>query len=115
MQAIFDSVIFCGRGRLAEGVVSGFRLGLIDIPFSPSIHNQGQVMTCRDVDGAVRFLSVGNLHFDQELRQFHEHKAQERRRAEGISSSQQDYLIVERDVLQVPRGRYERWPLSTHT
>jgi methylaspartate mutase E subunit len=115
VQAIFDSVIFCGRGRLAEGVVSGFRLGLIDIPFSPSIHNQGQVMTCRDVDGAVRFLSVGNLHFDRELRQFHEYKAQERRRAEGISSGKQDYLIVERDVLQVPRGRYERWPLGAYS
>jgi methylaspartate mutase epsilon subunit len=115
VQAIFDSVIFCGRRRLAEGIVTGFRLGLIDIPFSPSTHNQGQVITCRDVDGAVRFLSVGNLGFDRELRQFHEDKAHEARRAEGISNSKQDYLIVERDVLQVPRGRYERWPLSAHT
>ena len=56
---------------IAQGVVTGFAKGLIDIPFAPSVHNRGEVMTTRDVEGAVRFLSFGNLQFDRETRQFH--------------------------------------------
>jgi methylaspartate mutase epsilon subunit len=110
-QAILDSIIGCGRGSITEGIVTGFRKGLIDIPFSPSIYNKGEVMTARDVDGAVRFLSFGNLQLDRELREFHQSKMQDRRRSEGLLSGKQKYLLVERDVLQLPRGQYEQWPL----
>lgn len=110
-QAILDSIILCGRGAIAEGVIKGFREGFLDIPFSPSIYNRGEVMTARDVEGAVRFLSIGNLQFDRELREFHRDKMQERLKAEGLSSANQSYLLVERDVLQIARGQYERWPL----
>jgi methylaspartate mutase epsilon subunit len=111
VRAILDSIIVCGRGSITEGIVAGFRQGLIDIPFSPSIYNRGEVMTARDLQGAVRFLSVGNLQFDRELREFHEHCLQERQHAEGLFSEKERYLLVERDVLQLPRGHYERWPL----
>ncbi len=112
VEAIFESVIYCGGGDLARGVAAGFEKGYIDIPFSPSIHNRGEVMTARDVEGAVRFLSTGNLQLGAELREFHREKAAERRRAEGLLSPRQDYLLVESDVLRVSRGLYERWPLS---
>jgi methylaspartate mutase epsilon subunit len=113
VEAIFESLIFCGRGDLAQGVVHGFEKGFIDIPFSPSIYSRGEVMTARDVEGAVRFLSTGNLQFDAELREFHGEKMAERRRAEGLLSAKQDYLLVEKDVMRVARGEYERWPLFT--
>ncbi len=111
VDAILESVLMCGRGSVSEGIVEGFRRGLIDIPFSPSVYNRGAVMTARDRDGAVRFLSIGNLQFGRELQEFHRHKMDERRRAEGLFSEKQNYLLVERDVLQVPRCLYERWPL----
>lgn len=110
-HAILDSIIGCGRGSITEGIVSGFRQGFIDVPFSPSKYNKGEVMTARDVNGAVRFLSLGNLQFDRELREFHQSKMQDRQRAEGLLSEKQKYLLVERDVLQLPRGEYARWPL----
>lgn len=110
-QSILDSVIFCGHGSLAEGTVEGFRKGFIDIPFSPSIYNAGKVMTARDTEGAVRFLSTGELQFDRELREYHREKMAQRRKAEALYSEKQNYLLVERDVMQVPRGKYERWPL----
>jgi glutamate mutase epsilon subunit len=69
-------------------------------------------MTMRDVEGAVRFLLPGNLKLDRETREFHQDKVSERRRAEGIHSRAQDYLLVERDVMQVARCQYERWPLG---
>ena len=61
VEAILESVLLCGRGSVSEGIVEGFRRGFLDIPFSPSIYNRGAVMTARDRDGAVRFLSFGNL------------------------------------------------------
>lgn len=110
-ESIFESVVFCGKGDLARGVVASFEKGYLDIPFSPSIHNRGEVITARDLEGAVRFLSPGNLQLPREVREFHEDKAGERRRAEGLASARSDYLLVERDVMQVARGQYERWPL----
>ena len=111
VETILESIILCGHGDVAQGVVTGFAKGLIDIPFSPSVHNRGEVMTTRDTEGAVRFLSFGNLQFDRETRQFHEDKVSERRRAEGIHSPLQDPVLVERDVMQVACCRYEHWPL----
>ncbi len=113
--AIFESLLDCGHGDLEEGVVRGFDLGLIDIPFAPSVHNRGEVQTARDVDGAVRFLRTGNLRFDAEVRHFHERKIEERRRAEGLTGKNRDYLLVEYDVLRVPRELYRTWPLDAMT
>lgn len=112
VEAIFERVVICGNGDIAQGTVTGFEKGLIDIPFSPSVHNRGEVMTMRDVEGAVRFLSPGNLSLDRESREFHQDKVSERRKAEGIHSPSQDHLLVERDVMQVACCRYEHWPLD---
>jgi methylaspartate mutase epsilon subunit len=112
VETIFESIIMSGHGDVARGVVSGFQKGFIDIPFSPSVHNRGEVMTMRDVEGAVRFLSFGNLQLDRETRQFHEDKVSERRRVEGIHSPLQDPVLVERDVMQVASCRYDHWPLG---
>lgn len=110
--SIFESLLDCGHGDLEEGLVRGFALGLLDIPFAPSVHNRGEVLTARDVHGAVRFLNIGGLRFDGEVRDFHERKMEERRRAEGLSGKDRDYLLVETDVLRIPRELYETWPLD---
>jgi methylaspartate mutase epsilon subunit len=112
VDAILESTIHCGRGSLAAGVVEAFRQGFLDVPFSPSVHNRGEVITARDSEGAVRFLATGGLQFDRELKEFHRTMMQDRRRTDGLLSDEQNYLLVERDVLQIARGQYERWPLS---
>ncbi|MET0647796.1 MAG: methylaspartate mutase subunit E [Pyrinomonadaceae bacterium] len=111
VSALLEQTVYGGGGDLAQGVVDSFRRGSIDIPFSPSVHNRGEVMTARDAEGAVRFLALGRLPFDGELRQFHREKMQERRRVEGLYSSKQSYRLVERDVLQIAREQYQGWPL----
>lgn len=112
VEAILESVIHCGRGSLALGVVEGFRQGFLDVPFSPSIHNRGEVVTARDSEGAVRFLSPGRLKFDREVKEFHRDKMQDRVKADGLMlTEKQNYLLVETDVLQVAREQYDRWPL----
>ncbi|MEW5930806.1 MAG: methylaspartate mutase subunit E [Gemmatimonadota bacterium] len=111
VQCILDAVVMAGRGSVAQGIVEAFRTGILDVPFAPSIHNRGEAVTARDATGAIRFLTVAGLPFDRELREFHRERMDERRRLEGVSESQA-YLLVEQDVLQIPRGQYRRWPLS---
>lgn len=111
-QDMFESVIFCGHGSFTEGIIRAFQRGLIDIPFSPSIYNKGEVMTARDIHGAVRFASVGKIQLRKEIIEFHRDKMQERRKQEGIPSEKQSYLLVEKDVLRVARNEYARWPLD---
>ena len=52
-----DNADFVFLGQLG---VQGER-GLLDIPFAPSTHCSGKVMTARDNTGAVRYLDPGNL------------------------------------------------------
>jgi len=111
-ESILDSVVHSGRGSLASGVVQAFRQGLLDVPFSPSIHNRGEVMTARDAEGAVRFLCTGQLQLDRELKEFHRSKMQDRLHNKGqLLTETQNYLLVESDVLQIAREQYDRWPL----
>jgi len=112
VRSILDSVVMCGRGSIAEGVVTAFRKGYLDVPFSPSVHNRGEVVTARDDEGAVRFLSWGSLQLDREVQEFHRSRMGDRRRSEGGIPEAQGYLLVEKDVLRIARGDYVRWPLS---
>lgn len=114
VQAIFDSVVMCGGGSIAHGIVKAFEKGWIDIPFAPSIHSLGRVVTARDVDGAVRFLSPGNLQLDGETREFHRHRMSRRLSLERLRRNE-SYRLVERDVMKVPRMRYTQWPLFSGT
>ena len=111
VNAILDSVLICGGGSFAEGIVNAFKRGYLDVPFSPSVHNRGEVLTARDTEGAVRYLATGQLQFDRDVRDFHREKMNERRHAEGLYSEEQNYLLVEQDVLRISRGEYDSWPL----
>ncbi len=109
--AIVDAVITLGQGNLAAGVVEAFRRGVLDIPFAPSIHNRGEAVCARGPDTAIRFLDCGQLPFDRETRQFHAEAMQERRLKERVRENQ-GYMLIERDVMQVAVGQFERWPLA---
>jgi methylaspartate mutase epsilon subunit len=110
--AIVEGVIQAGRGSVASGIVAAFREGLLDIPFSPSIHNRGEVVTARDMNGAVRFLAIGRLPLDRETAEFHRDRMSERRHAAGGVAEGQRFTLVEHDVLQIARGEYAGWPLA---
>ncbi|MGD8562275.1 MAG: methylaspartate mutase subunit E [Desulfarculaceae bacterium] len=108
---IFQSVLLAGGGSVAQGVIKAFELGYLDIPFSPNAQNQGLLLTARDNEGAVRFAQPGNLQLDKDLLEFHQDKMSDRRRSEGLKTPRQDYQLVNKDVLQIARGQYQRWPL----
>ncbi len=111
VASIVDNVIELGRGNIASGIIRAFKTGVIDIPFAPSIYNAGKVMVARDIDGALRLLTAGNLPFSADIKNFHREKLSERRRAEGLNE-QEDYRLVEKDLLRVTRGQFDRWPFD---
>ncbi|UES60169.1 methylaspartate mutase subunit E (plasmid) [Roseibium aggregatum] len=113
-NAILDSVLNVSGGDLAQGIVKAVMCGFIDIPFSPSIHNAGRVITARDTTGAIRFLDTGSLPFPREVREFHSECIGERTRYSNIPL-QRGYEIVEKDVMGVPTGEVKRWPINEKT
>jgi methylaspartate mutase epsilon subunit len=112
VDQLLEGVIMCGQGQVSKGIVRAFQTGVLEIPFAPSIYNRGEVITARDNEGAVRFLHTGRLPFDRELRDRHKSFMSGRRSSEGIGSELDDYLLVEKDVMRLPRGDYQSWPLS---
>jgi methylaspartate mutase epsilon subunit len=111
VDQLLEGVVLCGNGSIARGVVRAFALGLLEIPFSPSVYNRGEVVTARDENGAVRFLCAGKLPLSREIIAWHRSRLSSRRISEGQLSEIDDYLLVEKDIMRLPRGEYNSWPL----
>lgn len=101
-RAIVDRVIEIGEGDLIQGVIRAFEAGILDIPFAPSKFNRGKMLPARDNEGAVRFLEIGNLPFNQGLKEYHQSKMKERAKVEGRSVS---FQMVIDDIYAISKGR----------
>lgn len=111
VDQLLEGVVLAGSGNIAKGIVRAFGLGLLEVPFAPSVYNRGEVLTARDEKGAVRFLCVGKLPFTREIVEWHRFQLSRRRASEGQLSEENGYLLVEKDIMQLPRGEYRSWPL----
>jgi methylaspartate mutase epsilon subunit len=101
MECILRRVEELGNGDLAQGTVAAFMAGVIDVPFAPSRCNMGKAMPARDSQGAVRFLDVGNIPLNDELKALHREKMAERGRLEGRPVNFQ--MLVD-DVYAISKG-----------
>ena len=101
-RAIVDKCFELGNGDIAVGVCRGVEAGVLDVPFAPCRANAGIMLPCRDNDGAVRILKVGNLPFSKELQDFHREKIEERANAEKRKAS---FQMVIDDVYAIGKGR----------
>ncbi len=101
-RAIVDKCFELGGGDIAMGVCRGVEAGVLDVPFAPCRANAGLMLPCRDNDGAVRILNMGNLPFDQELKDFHREKIEERAVFEKRKAS---FQMVIDDVYAIGKGR----------
>jgi methylaspartate mutase epsilon subunit len=82
-RAIIDAVLDIGDGDVALGTLKGIEVGIVEVPFTPSIYNYGKAIPVRDAQGAFRFLDPGNLPFSEKLRKYNLKKIDERVKAEG--------------------------------
>lgn len=101
-RAIVDKCFELGNGDIAVGVCRGVEAGVLDVPFAPCRVNAGKMLPCRDNDGAVRILNIGNLPFDKELIDFHKEKIEKRAAAENRKAS---FQMVIDDVYAIGKGR----------
>jgi methylaspartate mutase epsilon subunit len=108
---LLDAVLSCGGGSVAAGIVKGFELGLLDIPFAPNVDNRGEVLGLRDASGAVRLLRPGRLPLSREIRQFHRERIQERLGGERAARHASEVELVAADIQRVAAGEFDDWPL----
>ena len=101
-RSIVDKCFELGNGDIAVGVCRGVEAGVLDVPFAPCRFNAGKMLPCRDNDGAVRILDMGNLPFSKDLIDFHKSKIEERAKFEKRDISFQ--LVID-DVYAIGKGR----------
>ena len=97
-----DKCFELGNGDVAVGVCRAVECGALDVPFAPCRANAGLMLPCRDNNGAVRILNVGNLPFTQDLKDFHAAKIDERAQFEKRKAS---FQMVIDDVYAIGKGR----------
>lgn len=78
IDSLMDNIIKAGKGDIASGIVESFKSGIIDVPFAPSKYNLGKILPARDNQGYIRILEFGNLGFNDEIKEFHKSRIQER-------------------------------------
>lgn len=101
VRSIMNRIVELGDGDLVQGTIRAFEAGVIDIPFAPSRYNAGKILPARDNAGAVRFLDMGNMPFDAEVKEFHAAKMAARGQAEGRDPGTQ--MVID-DIYSVGKG-----------
>lgn len=100
-KATVDKVIELGDGSVAKGAAKAIRVGVIDLPFAPNIHNKGKVMPIRDHSGAIRILDPGDLPLSKEMLRYHEKKLEARKKQ---ADGELTYEMVVEDVIALSKG-----------
>ena len=101
-RCIVDKCFELGNGDIAVGVCRAVEAGVLDVPFAPCRYNAGLMLPCRDNNGAIRILNMGNLPFTQDLKDFHAAKIAERAQFENRKPS---FQMVIDDVYSIGKGR----------
>ncbi len=101
-DSVLSRVLSMGNGCIAAGVVAAFKEGIMDVPFSPSVCNRGQLIPVRDNDGAIRVLEWGNVPVDEDCRDFHAQKIAMRAADEDREPS---FDMVTDDIYAISKGR----------
>ncbi len=101
-KCMMDKIFEIGLGDFAVGTVKGFEAGIIDVPFAPSKYNSGKMMPARDNNGAVRYLTTGNIPFTKEILDFNKERLEERARFEKREIS---FNMTVDDIYAVSKGK----------
>lgn len=101
VSAIVDKVMELGEGDVAVGIVKALESGVLDCPFSISMHLQDNTLGVRDLHGAVRYLEYGNVPIPEEVREYERGKIAER---EEYEKRKMDYKVSVADFFTLSKG-----------
>jgi methylaspartate mutase E subunit/methylaspartate mutase S subunit len=106
---LMNAIEELGAGSIARGAIKAFKEGCLDIPFAPNRYNRNEVITLRDCGGAVRFAEFGNLPFENQIKDFHRGRIEERKTLERDVKT---FSLLEKDLTRIWKNDYLRWPLD---
>jgi len=86
----------------ATAAAKAFSSGIIDIPFAPSVYNNGKCMPMRDNNGFIRIFQPGAVALSENILSYHREKLEERARAEGRSVS---FQMITDDIYAISKGK----------
>jgi methylaspartate mutase epsilon subunit len=101
-RSLIETVVDHGDGDVARGTVAAFDSGALDVPFAPSDSAAAAVLPARDDDGRVRILEWGDLAVEDEIKEIHGARLDERARTEGRDRS---FRMVADDVDAISDGK----------
>lgn len=101
VKMIMNKIEDLAEGDLTKAIVRAFELGVVDIPFAPSKYNLGKMMPARDSEGMIRYLDIGNLPFDDEVRNFHRKKIEMRAKRE---EREINFQMTVDDIFSISNG-----------
>ncbi|MFH1485634.1 MAG: methylaspartate mutase subunit E, partial [Chloroflexota bacterium] len=78
VRQLMERILELGNGDVAIATVKAVQSGILDVPFTPNPENAGKVLMVKDIDGAARYLDIGDLPLSREIVQFHADKVKER-------------------------------------
>jgi len=99
---LMDKVFELGDGDVTKGSIAAFEAGCIDVPFAPSIYNQGKILPMRDDEGCIRLFHRGNLPLSEEIIEYEKEKLDIRSRREGRDVS---FQMVTDDIYAISKGK----------
>jgi len=102
VRQVLTRVRELGEGDMAAGAVRAFEAGVLDVPFAPSIYNNGKLLPVRDNYGAVRLLSSGQIPLSDDILDYHKSKIGERATAEG---REPNFQMVIDDIYAISKGK----------
>jgi methylaspartate mutase epsilon subunit len=101
VRSMVDRVLELGNGDVVAGTILAVKSGVLDNPFATNLTSPCKVMSIKDSEGAIRYLTHGNLPFDDEILDFHRGKLAERETKRG---KKLDYETLVSDLLAVSKG-----------
>lgn len=112
VEDLITNVLVRGSGDVALGIQEAFRLGELDVPFSPSKFNAGKAFAIRDTQFAIRFAEFGNLPIRNDIKSYHRDKIDERLSAEKVGKGRA-YELANQDIMKIMQGHFDFWPLDS--
>ena len=101
VAAIVDKTMELGEGDVAVGITRALDQGVLDCPFSISMHLQDNTLGVRDLHGAVRYLEYGNVPIPEEVRAYEREKIAER---EAYEKRKMNYKVSIADFFTLAKG-----------
>jgi methylaspartate mutase epsilon subunit len=101
VKCIVNKVLEFGDNDVVAGTIKAIQTGVMDNPFATNPASPSKAMGIKDSQGALRYLSHGNVPFTKDIIEFHQNKLKEREKKIGKNLN---YDTLVSDLMAVSKG-----------